>query len=90
MPEQRREAAHRMRGDQTSASMARRRTFLRDMWTVGHFCAKLLDTAGTGRMKRDQLIRELCKDARKQAGEVIVDTARGKGRHYVLRFKGRF
>ena len=41
-------------------------------------------------MKRDQLIRQLRKDARKVGGELIVDTARGKGGHYVLRFGGRF
>ena len=41
-------------------------------------------------MKRDQLIRDLRKDARKLGGELIVDEARGKGGHYVLRFRGRF
>lgn len=41
-------------------------------------------------MKRDQLIRTLRQDARQAGGELIVDTARGKGGHYVLRFSGRF
>lgn len=41
-------------------------------------------------MKRDQLIGDLRKDARAAGGELIVDMARGKGGHYVLRFEGRF
>jgi len=41
-------------------------------------------------VKREQLIRELRKDARKAGGELVVDTARGKGGHYVLRFNGKF
>ena len=41
-------------------------------------------------MKRDQLIRELRKDAKAAGGTLIVDEARGKGGHYVLRFKGHF
>ena len=41
-------------------------------------------------MKRDQLIRDLRKDARKLGGDLIVDEARGKRGHYVLRFRGRF
>lgn len=41
-------------------------------------------------MKRDQVIRLLRRDARKAGGELIVDEARGKGGHYVVRFDGRF
>ena len=41
-------------------------------------------------MKRDQLIRQLRKDAKMANGELLVDPARGKGGHYVLRFKGKF
>lgn len=41
-------------------------------------------------MKRDQLIRTLRQDAKQAGGELIVDMARGKGGHYVLRFNGRF
>lgn len=41
-------------------------------------------------MKRDQLIRTLRHDAKQAGGELIVDVARGKGGHYVLRFHGRF
>jgi hypothetical protein len=41
-------------------------------------------------MKRDQLIRQLRKDAKKAGGELTVDEARGKGGHYVLRFGGKF
>ncbi len=41
-------------------------------------------------MKREALIRELRKDARKAGGELIVDLARGKGGHYVLRFDSKF
>ena len=40
--------------------------------------------------KREQVIRQLRKDAKAAGGELIVDEARGKGGHYVLRFKGRF
>jgi hypothetical protein len=40
--------------------------------------------------KREQVIRDLRKDARKAGGELIVDEARGKGGHFVLRFKGKF
>ena len=41
-------------------------------------------------MKREQLIRQLRKDARAAGGELVVDEARGKGGHYVVRYEGRF
>ena len=41
-------------------------------------------------MKRDQLIRQLSKDAKGAGGVLVVDKARGKGGHYVIRFKDRF
>lgn len=42
------------------------------------------------RVKRDQLIRQLRKEAKQAGGELVVDEARGKGGHFVLRFKGKF
>ena len=41
-------------------------------------------------MKRDQLLRALSRDARLHGGELIIDMARGKGGHCVVRFRGRF
>jgi hypothetical protein len=41
-------------------------------------------------LKREQLIRQLRKDARAAGGELVVDEARGKGGHYVVRYEGRF
>jgi LDH2 family malate/lactate/ureidoglycolate dehydrogenase len=41
-------------------------------------------------MKRDQLIRILRRDAKAAGSELVVEEARGKGGHYVLRFNGRF
>ena len=41
-------------------------------------------------MKREQLIRQLSKDARAAGGQLDVDMARGKGGHCVVRFSGRF
>ena len=41
-------------------------------------------------MKREQLIRQLSKDAREAGGALIVDMARGKGGHCVVRFGAAF
>ena len=41
-------------------------------------------------MKREQLIRNLRKDARSKGLQLLVDEARGKGGHYVVRCDGRF
>ena len=41
-------------------------------------------------MKREQLIRQLSKDAKAAGGQLEVDMARGKGGHCVVRFAGRF
>lgn len=41
-------------------------------------------------MKREQLIRQLTKDAKAAGGKLIVDMARGKGGHCVVRFNGTF
>ena len=41
-------------------------------------------------MKREQLIRQLTKDAKATGGELVVDMARGKGGHCVVRFRGAF
>jgi len=41
-------------------------------------------------MKREQLIRALRKDAKQAGGELLVNMARGKGGHCVVRFKNRF
>lgn len=41
-------------------------------------------------MKREQLIQMLRKDARKAGGTLVVDMARGKGGHCVVRYNGRF
>lgn len=41
-------------------------------------------------MKREQLIRLLSKEARAARGELLVDMARGKGGHCVVRFGERF
>jgi hypothetical protein len=41
-------------------------------------------------MKRDQLIRVLSKDAKAVGGDLLVDMARGKGGHCVVRLGDRF
>ena len=41
-------------------------------------------------MKRDQLLRQLHKDAKAQGFQLVVDMARGKGGHCVVRCNGRF
>ena len=41
-------------------------------------------------VKREQLIQLLRKAARKAGGELVVDMARGKGGHCVVRFNGKF
>ena len=41
-------------------------------------------------MKRDQLLRLLAKDAKAAGGQLVVDMARGKGGHCVVRFGERF
>ncbi len=41
-------------------------------------------------MKREQLIRLLSKGAKAAGGELLVDMARGKGGHCVVRFNDRF
>ncbi len=41
-------------------------------------------------MKREQLVRLLSRDAKSAGGELLVDMARGKGGHCVVRFNGRF
>ena len=41
-------------------------------------------------MKREQRIRELRKSAKALGLDLIVDPARGKGGHWVLRVAGRF
>lgn len=41
-------------------------------------------------MKREQLIRLLSKDAKAAGGELLVDMARGKGGHCVVRLNERF
>jgi hypothetical protein len=41
-------------------------------------------------MKRDQLIRLLSRDARVLGLALVVDMARGKGGHCVVRVEGRF
>jgi hypothetical protein len=41
-------------------------------------------------MKREQLIRLLSKEARAAGGELLVDMARGKGGHCVVRLGERF
>ncbi len=41
-------------------------------------------------MKRDQLIRDLNKRARELGFALVVDMARGKGGHCVVRLNGRF
>lgn len=47
-------------------------------------------SAGAGRVKRDQFIRELNKQARQLGFALEVDMARGKGGHCVVRLNGRF
>jgi hypothetical protein len=41
-------------------------------------------------MKREQLIRQLSKDAKAAGDELRMDMARGKGGHCVVRFKDSF
>lgn len=41
-------------------------------------------------MKRERLLRLLARDAKSQGSELIVDMARGKGGHCVVRHQGRF
>jgi hypothetical protein len=41
-------------------------------------------------MKREQLLRQLAKDAKAAGGELLVDMARGKGGHCVVRFRNTF
>lgn len=41
-------------------------------------------------MKRDQLLRQLSKDAKAQGMALDVNMARGKGGHCVVRCGGRF
>lgn len=41
-------------------------------------------------MKREQLLRQLSKDAKAAGGQLDVDVARGKGGHCVVRFANRF
>ena len=41
-------------------------------------------------MKREQLIRQLTRDAKAAGGDLLVDMARGKGGHCVVRFRGKF
>ena len=41
-------------------------------------------------MKREQFIRQLSKAAKAAGGELVVDMARGKGGHSVVRFNTRF
>ena len=41
-------------------------------------------------MKREQLIRQLSHDAKAAGGALVVDMARGKGGHCVVRFNGAF
>ena len=41
-------------------------------------------------MKREQLIQALRKEARQAGGKLLVDMARGKGGHCVVRFNNRF
>jgi hypothetical protein len=41
-------------------------------------------------MKREQLIRQLSKDAKANGFTLDVDMARGKGGHCVVRCNGRF
>jgi hypothetical protein len=41
-------------------------------------------------MKRDQLLRQLSKDAKARGFKIEVDMARGKGGHCVVRCEGRF
>jgi hypothetical protein len=41
-------------------------------------------------MKREQLLRHLAKDAKAAGGELLIDMARGKGGHCVVRFDGKF
>ena len=45
---------------------------------------------GVGRVKRDQFIRELNKQARQLGLALEIDMARGKGGHCVVRLDGRF
>lgn len=41
-------------------------------------------------MKRDQFLRHLRKDAKNAGRELVVDMARGKGGHCIVRCNGRF
>lgn len=41
-------------------------------------------------MKREQLIQLLRKAAKKAGGVLVVDMARGKGGHCIVRFNGKF
>ncbi|MDF2982708.1 MAG: hypothetical protein K0Q69_2480 [Devosia sp.] len=41
-------------------------------------------------MKRDQFIRELNKEAKALGLDLVVDMARGKGGHCVVRLAGQF
>lgn len=41
-------------------------------------------------MTRDQLLRKLAKDARSRGLTLVIDMARGKGGHCVVRLAGRF
>jgi hypothetical protein len=43
-----------------------------------------------GRLKREQLIRELQKEAKDAELHLLVDWARGKGGHCIVRLNGNF
>jgi hypothetical protein len=65
-----------------------------------HFCANILarrallhDDAlisGQAQMKRDQLLRQLNRDAKAAGLDLIVNMARGKGGHCVVRCGEKF
>lgn len=63
-------------------------------WVIGSRCGldfrTLLYELPGAKLKREQLLRQLGKDARAAGSELTVNMARGKGGHCVVWFKGRF
>jgi len=57
---------------------------------LAHFCASIISFKATDVMKRTQLLRDLTRDAKAQGFELIVDMARGKGGHCVVRCGAAF
>lgn len=69
---------------QVKLALANVRTLLCGSLIFEHFCATF------HAMKREQFIRQLSKDAKAAGGSLVVDMARGKGGHCVVRFGTAF